>query len=128
MFEMQLFKSCEWCSAKLDSLVENAQELYCCLQCEDYHKMYNIITRLLNIGKINISNMFIDKQWNNLFHLINNNNICLYKHHEDDVGFEINWLKQIEKSSTLSCLGTPKALEICQHLDTLHYFLNEITK
>jgi len=128
MFQIQLFTTCEWCLEKLDSSIKNSQQLYCSSECQHYHKLHTILSRVLAVASVNVSKIFIDKEWKNLFDLIYKNNICMYRHRRDDIGFEISWLTEFHKSSMQSYLGTAEGLKICEHLEALHYFLGEIKK
>ncbi len=127
MVNICLFTTCEWCSKKLNSSVTTHEESYCSLKCQDYHILYKTIKRLLSIAIVNIFEMYVDKEWKNLFDFISKSNLSMYNHRRDDIGLEISWLYEYQNLSIQNDFETINSVTVCEHFRNLLYFL-DLTK
>ena len=119
---------CNWCETEIlkSSIIEN-QQSYCCLLCKHYHTIDNVVTRLLSMAKNHELHGIVDVECNKLFDLLFNNDVCMYKHRRDDIGFELTWLYDTMSLSDRNLVNFPAFEETCQHLETLLDFLRTTT-
>jgi hypothetical protein len=128
MFEIRFFTTCKWCSKKFGSSVENYQQLYCFSICEQYHMLYIMIRRLLDVANVNTSKMSVHKEWNHFFNFIFETNLFIYNHRRDDIGFDIGSLYVLRNLSMENNFEGITNSIVCQHLENLVYFLNTTRK
>jgi hypothetical protein len=96
---------------------------------QHYHKIDDDANNVLMIAATNQSTVITTQKCCDLFKILfeRNTEVNLDRRYKNDIGFELNLLYLGLRSLFHRPVKTEEFVEICQHLESLRYFLN-ITK
>jgi hypothetical protein len=90
--------------------------------------MDEAISRLLTIVAMDASQIITETERNNFLKLLFQANISMYEHRRDDIGFELGWLYYTLRPYIDNLMNPIDCLALCEHLETLRYFLRTTTR